>query len=39
MDNDGIFELLKEYDLSSDLKIYIKSLVDEFKYQELVNLV
>ncbi|MGD9623788.1 MAG: response regulator [Arcobacter sp.] len=39
MDNDGIFELLKAYDLSSGLKIYIKSLVDEFKYQELVNLV
>lgn len=39
MDNDGIFELLKAYDLSSDLKIYIKSLVDEFKYQELVDLV
>lgn len=39
MDNDGIFELLKEYDLSNDLKLYIKSLVDEFKYQELVNLV
>ncbi|RXJ84121.1 response regulator [Arcobacter cloacae] len=39
MDNDGIFELLKEYDLSNDLKIYIKSLVHEFKYQELVNLV
>jgi signal transduction histidine kinase/FixJ family two-component response regulator len=39
MDNDGIFELLKEYDLSNDLKMYIKSLVDEFKYQELVNLV
>lgn len=39
MDNDGILELLKVYDLSSDLKIYIKNLVDEFKYQELVNLV
>ena len=39
MDNDGIFELLKEYELSNDLKIYIKNLVDEFKYQELVNLV
>ncbi|MGE0051283.1 MAG: response regulator [Arcobacter sp.] len=39
MDNDGIFELLKEYELSNDLKIYIKSLVDEFKYQELINLV
>ena len=39
MDNDGIFELLKEYELSNDLQIYIKSLVDEFKYQELVNLV
>ncbi|BAK72896.1 response regulator [Arcobacter sp. L] len=39
MDNDGIFELLKECELSNDLKIYIKSLVDEFKYQELVNLV
>ena len=39
MDNDGIFELLKAYDLSNDLKMYIKSLVDEFKYQELVNLV
>ena len=39
MDNDGIFELLKAYDLSSGLKIYIKSLVHEFKYQELVNLV
>ncbi|MDY3201309.1 MAG: response regulator [Arcobacter sp.] len=39
MDNDGIFELLKECELSNDLKIYIKSLVDEFKYQELINLV
>jgi len=39
MDNDGIFELLKEYELSNDLKIYIKNLVDEFKYQELLNLV
>ncbi|MGE4462358.1 MAG: response regulator [Arcobacter sp.] len=39
MDNDGIFELLKEYELSNDLKIYIKNLVDEFKYQELINLV
>lgn len=39
MDNDGIFELLKEYELSNDLQINIKNLVHEFKYQELVNLV
>ena len=39
MDNDGIIEVLKEYKVSNEAKKYIKSLIDEFKYQELINLV
>lgn len=38
MDNEGIIKLLEEYDVSNELKKYIKSLIDEFKYQELINL-
>ncbi len=39
MDNEAIFELLKNYQVSSDLEIYIKSLINEFKYEKLLNLV
>jgi signal transduction histidine kinase/FixJ family two-component response regulator len=39
MDNDGIFKLLKDYEVSSDLEICIKSFVNEFKYEKLLDLV
>lgn len=39
MDNEAIFELLKNYQVSSDLENYIKSLINEFKYEKLLNLV
>ncbi|MDD2888169.1 MAG: ATP-binding protein [Aliarcobacter sp.] len=39
MDNEAIFELLKDYQVSFDLEMYIKSLINEFKYEKLLNLV
>lgn len=38
MNNDEIFKLLVEYNLSKELQNHIKSLVDEFRYSELVGL-
>ncbi len=38
MDNEGILEFLKEHKLSDNLQKYIKNLLDEFKYQELLDL-
>lgn len=38
MNNDEIFKLLIEYNLSKELQNHIKSLVDEFRYSELVGL-
>ena len=39
MDNEAIFELLKDYHVSFDLEMYIKNLINEFKYEKLLNLV
>ena len=38
MNNDEIFKLLVEYNLSKELQNHIKSLLDEFRYSELVGL-
>ncbi len=38
MDNEAIFQLLENSDISTEVKDYIKKLVDEFKYQDLINL-
>lgn len=38
MDNNSILELLENYQLPFEIKKYIKSLIDEFKYQELMDL-
>jgi len=38
MNNDEIFKLLVEYNLSLDFQNHIKSLVDEFRYSELLDL-
>ncbi|MCT7912335.1 response regulator [Arcobacter lacus] len=37
MDNDGILNLLKDYNLSQEFEIYVNSLINEFKYQELID--
>jgi CheY-like chemotaxis protein len=39
MDNEGIFKLLKDYEVSSDLERCIKNLINEFKYEKLLDLV
>jgi signal transduction histidine kinase/CheY-like chemotaxis protein len=39
MDNEGVFKLLKDYQVSSDLEIYIKNFINEFKYEKLLDLV
>lgn len=39
MDNEAIFELLKDYQVSFDLEMDIKNLINEFKYEKLLNLV
>jgi len=38
MDSDGILNLIEEYNLSKELQNHIKNLINEFKYQELINL-
>lgn len=38
MNNEEIFKLLTEYNLSNELQNHIKSLIDEFRYSELVGL-
>lgn len=38
MNNEEIFKLLVEYNLSNELQNHIKSLIDEFRYSELVGL-
>ena len=38
MNNEEILKLLKEYNLSFELQNHIKNLINEFKYQELMNL-
>ena len=38
MDNETILILIKEYQLSNDLQNHIKNLIQEFKYQELMDL-
>ncbi len=38
MDNKEILLLVEEYNLSEKSKLYIKSMLDEFKYQELMSL-
>ncbi|ABV67059.1 two-component sensor histidine kinase [Aliarcobacter butzleri RM4018] len=37
MNNDEILNLLKEHNLSKKLQNYIKNLINEFKYQELLD--
>ncbi|MCT7910084.1 ATP-binding protein [Arcobacter lacus] len=37
MDNDGILNLVKDYNLSQEFEIYVNSLINEFKYQELID--
>lgn len=37
MNNDGILNLIKEYKLSFELQNHIKNLINEFKYQELLD--
>ena len=37
MDNEGILTLLNDYEVTVGLQNYIKILVDEFKYQELIS--
>ncbi|PUE66787.1 response regulator [Arcobacter lacus] len=37
MDNDGILNLIKDYNLSQEFEIYVNSLINEFKYQELID--
>lgn len=39
MDNNEILKLLIEYELSQNLQDYIKSLMDEFKYEKLLKLI
>ncbi len=38
MNNEEIIKLLKEYNLSEKLQNHIKNLINEFKYQELMDL-
>ncbi|MDZ7820064.1 MAG: hypothetical protein U5K55_16300 [Aliarcobacter sp.] len=38
MNNETILILIKEYQLSNDLQNHIKNLIQEFKYQELMDL-
>ena len=38
MNNEEILKLLKEYNLSEELQNHIKNLINEFKYQELIDL-
>lgn len=38
MDNNGILNLIKDYQLSQKFEIYVNSLIKEFKYQELIDL-
>lgn len=38
MDSDGILNLIEEYKLSFELQSYIKSLINEFKYEKLLKL-
>ncbi len=38
MDNETILILIKEYQLSNDLQNHIENLIQEFKYQELMDL-
>lgn len=38
MNNEEILVLIKEYNLSFELQNHIKNLINEFKYQELMNL-
>ena len=38
MDSDGILNLIEEYKLSFELQNYIKSLINEFKYEKLLKL-
>ena len=38
MDSDGILNLIEEYKLSFELLDYIKSLINEFKYEKLLKL-
>ena len=37
MNNEEILKLLKEYNLSEELQNHIKNLINEFKYQELID--
>ena len=37
MNNDGILNLIEEYKLSFELQNHIKNLINEFKYQELLD--
>ena len=38
MDNEAILTLIKEYKLSFELQNHIENLVNEYKYQELMDL-
>lgn len=37
MNNEEILVLIKEYNLSEKLQNHIKNLINEFKYQELID--
>ncbi len=38
MDNIAILILIKDYNLSNELQNHIKNLINDFKYQELMEL-